>query len=605
MSRLIESRQKRSTILVSKRTVEDALRRANALASAWMNEDQNDPKVDELQRIVDHLGSVMKKTPQQMRADGAASIEDYFDDAKMGDVARTLKREVDMIAKWHRAQRPQGQPTNEQKGLGYVPDTAVAERGIHASDKKADGAGFVTDRDEAGEPKSPEKIEVPRVAAKKKEAVPEAPLAAPAAPAAPAPAAPLDTKADIGSLSSEALAKAIKALTGIKEFETDKAAQAFIEQMASVLKNRPIEQEEPKAPAAGTPPGALGAPAAAPAAAPLPVAASKRRASDGSASAEAFVKDIPQAEGESALPKHADLGDHAMGGNGDIGGGSGASTTRPASPARDTGNPDPAAAPTKIDLGGLSMASSEEGDAKTADDYRLHDFKLQDEGLVPTGRLPGMDEQEQHMHPEGEFEKESVAPPHSEEVVHALKKEEGVDNPFAVAWSMHNKGDKMSAVKAAIAAVNSILANAGGGAGFVNDVGEKGKIVEDGGNLPEVAEAHAAKDEAPARLDRPATTAPIKLAADMTANKAVKQSESLGDQLKKMYLDAKSLTQVNDTRPVREAVESIFRAADMFDEATKALNKQQQQEESEAAAQELKAKNKKSSVYGLALAAAE
>jgi hypothetical protein len=602
MSRLISSRRKQSTILVSKRTVEDALRRANALASAWMAEDQNDPKVDELQRVVDHLSSVMNKTPQQMRADGAASIEDYFDDAKMGDAARTLKREVDMIAKWHRAQRPAGEITPEQQGIGYVPEHAT--KTMASAKKKADGAGFVTDRDEKGEPKAPEKIEVPRVAAKKKEAVPEAaPVAAPAAAPA-APPATLDTKADIGSLSSEALAKAIKALTGIKEFETDKAAQAFIEQMASVLKNRPIEQEEPKAPAAGTPPGALGAPAAAPTPA-LPVAASKK-SSDGSASAEAFVKDIPQAEGESALPKHADLGDHAMGGNGDIGGGSGASTTRPASPARDTGNPEPTVAPTKIDLGGLSMASADDdGDAKTADDYRLHDFKLQDEGIAPTGKLPNMDEQEQQMHPEGEFEKESVAPPHSEEVVHALKKEKGVDNPFAVAWSMHNKGDKMSAVKAAIAAVNSILASGAAGGGWSTDVNEKGKIVEDGGNLPEVAEAHAAKDEAPARLDRPATTAPIKLAADMTCSKAVKQSESLGDQLKKMYLEAKGLTSVNDTRPVREAVESIFRSADMFDEATKALNKQQQQEESEAAAQEIKAKNKKSSYAGLALAAAE
>jgi hypothetical protein len=596
MSRLIANRRKQSTILVSKRTVEDALRRANALASAWMQENQNDPRVDELQRVVDHLGSVLKKTPQQMRADGASSIEDYFDDAKMGDMARTLKREVDMIAKWRRAQRPAaGQPTPEQRGLGYVPDTAVSDRGIHASRKKADGAGFVTDRDEKGEPKAPEKLEVPRVAAKKKEAQPEAVPAAPAAALAPAPAAELNTKADIGSLSSEALAKAIKALTGIKEFETDKSAQAFIEQMAAVLKNRPIEQEEPKAaPAAAAPPGALGAPAPA----PLPVAASKKKALDGASSAESFVKDIPQAEGASAL-KHADLGDHAMGGNGDIGGGSGASTT---SPARDTGNPDPKAAPTEIDLGGLQLASSEE---KTADDYRLHDFKLQDEGIVPTGALPSADEQANRMQPEGEFDKESKAPPHSENVVHALKGEPGVDNPFAVAWSMHNKGDKMSAVKAAIAAVNSILANAGGGAGFVNDVGEKGKIVEDGGNLPEVAEAHAAKDEAPAKLDRPATVAPMKLAADMTTGKAVKESESLGDQLKKMYLDAKSLTAVNDTRAVREAVESIFRAANMFDDATKVLSKQQQQEENEAAAQEIKAKNKKSSVGGLALTAAE
>jgi hypothetical protein len=76
-----------------------------------------------------------------------------------------------------------------------------------------------------------------------------------------------------------------------------------------------------------------------------------------------------------------------------------------------------------------------------------------------------------------------------------------------------------------------------------------------------------------------------------------------------MYLDAKPITETNDTRPVREAVEAIFRAADMFGEAVKVLNKQDMQEKSEEEAAKIKADNKgrgkSSSLGGLMFAAAE
>jgi hypothetical protein len=86
----------------------------------------------------------------------------------------------------------------------------------------------------------------------------------------------------------------------------------------------------------------------------------------------------------------------------------------------------------------------------------------------------------------------------------------------------------------------------------------------------------------------------------------VKEAEKLGEELKKMYLDAKELTDVNDQRAVREAVEAIFRAGDMFDEAIKTLNKQVAQEESDAEAAKVKEKGKKeASLYGLSLAAEE
>jgi len=158
------------------------------------------------------------------------------------------------------------------------------------------------------------------------------------------------------------------------------------------------------------------------------------------------------------------------------------------------------------------------------------------------------------------------------------------------------------------------IASAGGSGGWFVDGGEPMEVDEDGGRTPEIGEAHGMLEDNTS-ISRPATTEPIKLnqqqglktaAGDISTGSAVKKSESLGNDLKKMYLEAKALTNVNDTRAVREAVEMIFRAADAFDEATKALNKQHQQEESEAEAQEIKAKNKKSSSYGgLAVAAGE
>jgi hypothetical protein len=37
---------------------------------------------------------------------------------------------------------------------------------------------------------------------------------------------------------------------------------------------------------------------------------------------------------------------------------------------------------------------------------------------------------------------DEVTPPGGEKVVKALKKQKGIRNPYAVAWSMKNKGDR-------------------------------------------------------------------------------------------------------------------------------------------------------------------
>lgn len=632
-SRLIAKRTKTSTILSSKRTVEDAIQKGDMIASAWFEANQNDPRLNKLQNIIDHLSSLLNMSPQDMRQQGVNNIEEFFDDSVKPDVAQTVKREVAQIAQWVGEQRPAaGSPTPEQQGVGYAPDQAVADRGIHASEeetedmKKANGGSFfTTDRDEKGEPKAPEKVMVPRLAKKKKEAVPEEPLdvapvaeepmPAPAAPApAPAPAAPAGGSA-IDYIPTETLIKVVqdlsKELSDAAQGGNKAGVEDAIIEITNVLKARPVlppeQPEVGKAPAQSSAPALSGGAAApaepAPPAAPLPATASKK----------------------------ADYGDHAMGGNETIGEpkadmDSHAPKAKPISPARDTGNPEPQKA--VVGLGGLEIASSLE-EPKWAEDYRLHDYKLldQDEGIVPAGQLPNADEQANRMHPEehemeacmgmeGSMEKEAVTPPGiSEKTMHKLKEEYPGDKEkaYATAWSIHNK--KESALKTLEAAaklyaeVSKVAAGSSGG--WFVDGGEPMEVDEDGGRTPEIGEAHGMLEDNTS-IDRPATVPPIKLkdqakktAAEMTTSKAVKEAERLGNDLKKMYLDAKGLTGVNDTRAVREAVEGIFHAADRFDEAAKVLNKQQQQEESEAEAQEMKAKNKKSSLGGLAVAAGE
>jgi hypothetical protein len=319
-----------------------------------------------------------------------------------------------------------------------------------------------------------------------------------------------------------------------------------------------------------------------------------------------------------------------------IGQGGSPSTSAPKSLAPDAAKPK-----TPSPFGGLSLSSALE-EEKTADDYRIQDYKLTEEGIRPTGGLPTMDEQEsggvhqQHAPGmnEGQFDmessmdKEAVTPPGiSENLMHKLKSEYPGDKSkaYATAWKIHNEKEGSAKIEAAFEAgahfaasqiAKAANAAAGGGGWFTSY--KPMEVDEDGGRTPEIGEAHS-KLEDNTGIKHPETVEPIKLneqqglktgaktAADMTTSKAVKQSEQVGNDLKKMYLDAKSLTNVNDTRPVREAVEAIFRAADLFDEATKTLNKQHQQEESEAEAAKIKTENKgkKSSFLGLAVAAGE
>lgn len=487
MSKLMEQRktaakEKKSTILLSIETAQDAVKVGKSVINALQAEGKNDPQ---LEQAVQHLETLLHSQPDQMQSEGAMSVEDYFDDAVLPEVARQAKNEVDMIAQKRREQRP-AQVTKQ-------PAAVPAAQPAMASDEKTSAAGndaYVTDRDESGNPKAPEKAEVPRLAAKKKEAQPEAaPVAPPAAPTAPA-AGGGSLDALFAKLPSDFVADLVKKLTSLEGFEADKDVQAAVENLAGILQTRPVEAAPP-----------AGAPAAA------PTASAKKGGDFGGKQAPPFGKKEDKEKKDDK----------------------------------------------KASFGGLRVIAAE---------------------------------------------KVAVAPPGREDQVKALKKED-VDNPYAVAWASYNKGDKKGALRAAHQVIAKFAA-----AGFFSWDQSTGDVTESGGRTPEIAEAHSKIDEAPAHLDRPDTTLPIKLAGEMTAQKAVKEAERLGRELKETYLAAKDICTANDSRPVREFVESIFRAGAMADEAVKTLNKQVMQEESEEAAAKVREKsNKKSSLGGLVLAA--
>jgi len=173
MSKLIDSRiaskTKKSTTLVSVQTAKDAIQIGKSLLNAYMADDVNGPQVDKLAEAVDDLEGLLTHWSLQQ---GVTNVEELFDDAISPETARQAKNEVDMIAQMRREQRP-----------AKVTSQPAAQPTM-AADEKAAASGsdqFVTDRDEAGNPKAPEKAEVPRLAAKKKEAQPEVapPVAAP------------------------------------------------------------------------------------------------------------------------------------------------------------------------------------------------------------------------------------------------------------------------------------------------------------------------------------------------------------------------------------------------------------------------------------------
>ena len=146
-------------------------------------------------------------------------------------------------------------------------------------------------------------------------------------------------------------------------------------------------------------------------------------------------------------------------------------------------------------------------------------------------------------------------------------------------------------------------------AGWIS-VNDKTMDLEEGGDrVPEIAEAHG-KLEDHTGIVKTRVVLPEKLAAaEISTASAVKKAEGYVASLKNTYLESKVLSTVNGTRPVREAVESIYAASLRMADATKTLAKQQEQEEEESEkarkALETKKSSSKYKLGGLMVAAAE
>jgi hypothetical protein len=486
-SRLIARRRqqpKKATTLISKQSLESAIQEGQALIDELIRIDAKDGRLDQIEQAISFLTGILKKSPVDMQAEGAASLEDYLDDAVMPEMAAKIKEDVDLIVSM-KGQSTPNRNVEMTPTMASGSDNWVTNR---EEEKKASGSdNWVSDRVD-GKPEEPVLAEVPRLASSanadlfygKKKAAP-VPVAAPAKPSA-----------DITQLSSDTLAKMQKALAGSEDLMNDKAAQAFIAAIAEELMNRPVEveQEQPAAPAAGAPP----------AAAPMPMAASF--------SALAFAG-------------FEDDDDEDFGFEDEL----------PSCPA----------------CGGPGMLLGTLGNLTH---YRC--------------RNCGMDYNNEDMHTASasfdrrkDFFKQDMKRKQKEEAEAKAK-------------------DKQAS-------------NQGGS--FVND-GETGNVVEDGGRTPEIAKAHA-EIEDNTGIKRPATELVTKFAADdMSTGAALKKVETAGKELQALYLETKKVTKTLDSRPVREAIEAIYRAYDMMGEAAKVLNKQKMQEDAEEKAIEIKDTNK-------------
>lgn len=514
-SAMLNRRQKKATVLVSRQTLEQAIQEGQALAENLLQTNPNDPSLDEIEQAVARLQGVMQMDP----------LEDYLDDAKQPGYATEIKKDVDMIAS--KRQQARG-------GVGAQAEVLPVESGAGGG---ADA--WVTDRDENGQPKTPERAEVPRLAAKKKEAEP---VAAPPAAAAPAAGgSPLDF------VPTEMILKIVQELPKQEGFEQNKGMQDALVQMTQILQNRPVV---PAAPEEGAAP-----------AAPAPVVASKNAKGEpfGGKQAPPFGKK-DDADKEKKDDKKESSAKKADG------------QIYEAHPGT--------AAPAAEFQSDIPQSQGGVKQTKEAEEGVRHDD-------VPfVGKAANS--------------KVAVAPPGWEGTVKEMKKDKGIDNPFALAWSMKDKGYTPHKASFILRKRGSkyLIEKFADAKEFFND-GKKGDVIESGGRTPEVEQARKLKDEAPAKLDRPATTDMMKLAS------AVKDAEAVGEKLKAMYLDAKPLLNENSTAPVRNFVETIYKAYSLCDDAVKTLNKQQMQEDAEKEAAEIKKNNKKSSLLGLTVADSE
>jgi hypothetical protein len=508
---------------------------------------------------------VSRQTLEQAIMEGQALAENLLqtnpNDPSLDQIEQAVARlqgvfqEPDLEDKLDDAKQP-GFAAEIKKDVDMIAQTRQQARGNGAAPIEA-GAGssdraWTTDRDEDGKPKAPIHEEIPRIplSAAKKKKVAEPPVADPAA-AAPAPSAGGGNPIDY--IPTESLLKIISDMPKDEDFAQNKGKQDALIQLTNILKSRPVVPPKPE-------------PGAQPAA--MPVAASKNAKGEPFGGKQAPPFGSKKEEGND---KKEDKEASAKTADGQI------YEAHPAAPE-----------PATAFVSEIPQSQGHVEQTKEATSGVSRKNERTDE--VP---FIGKDA----------ASKTAVAPPGWEGTVKSMKNEKGIDNPYALAWSMKDKGftpHKASFVLRKRGAKYLVDKFAAGTSPTQwTDDGKKGDIIEDGGRTPEVAQAHKLRDEAPAKLERPATTDMMKLAS------AVKDAEGVGEKLKAMYLDAKPLLNENSTAPVRNFVECIYKAYSLCEDAVKTLNKQELQEKAEEEAAEIKKNNKKSSLLGLAYAAAE
>jgi hypothetical protein len=612
-SKLI-ARRKKAKILVSVQTLRQAAEAAKNLIPILQS--VNDPRLQRMGEVSRWLSNVISNP----------AMQGNLDDQAYPQFAQTAQRYVAWVLQMSNAFQTNMEVT------GMPPQAQTASVG---SDP------WVTDRGEEKDAKQPEEAEVPRLAAKKTAqpmpAAPApagaAPAAAPAAPgAAPAPQMPKVTQpgngnvsADIKQMSSKSLADMISAIAKQAD-PNDKALMDFIEALSKELKGRPVEVEQQTGKAASGLELFDG----------LKLAESVGRTLAGNPGCDQCemlsINGIPchetgcpnqkktwDPESESWVRffECPECGDSVREGES-------CNCMEPENtPEMDT-----------FSFGGLNIAASEAKVAVTPpgiSEELMHDLKEQYPGEKDKAYATAWSI---HNKKEGTL-RENLAALHRDIDAYVLKQaagsaesnfvedkdtmdvKEGDKNVKEIAEA-HKLEDEGPAKLDRPKTVEPIALNGSKQAMWKSKLQEVYSNFEEFQSYSEMyglaerlgfqsaEEAWQANPTVQGSVD-PADygvasdggnplQASVKVAADkeaMKASTALKKVETLADRLKEMYLDAKDITTVNNSRFVREAVEAIFRAYDLLGQAAKVLGRQRMQEEAEADALKVKEKSKK------------
>jgi len=278
-SRLVQ-RHKKSTILVTERTLNQAMTEARAMVQMLGHDD---PRSEELKQLYNQIA-------QYARGKGGT---EFYDDAVNPEIARQLKEAVDKVLQMRtEVNQPATAPATQTqqapvKQMQMQPAMASAKSATNLSCDACEKGGFkdkaaldghmATDHKKAAKETSEAPMSSRLFARKKKhveaedeellDAAPEAvagdapaeplpdagmdagaPPVAPAAPAAPA-VAPPTAGNSFANLPTEALTAVAEALTKVEAWEMNPAILGAIEQVAEELKNRPMQPAaDPNAP---------------------------------------------------------------------------------------------------------------------------------------------------------------------------------------------------------------------------------------------------------------------------------------------------------------------------------------------------------------------